>query len=82
MTAFLNSTSSPRARPLSATLQGERRHAQDRVRARVRACVCAHACSPSHRTLCSRLENVLIPPPLLGCKMRIQCLFADCHLRS
>lgn len=44
MTAFLNSTSSPQARPLSVTLQGELRHARSSVRARVRACV--HLCVP------------------------------------
>lgn len=88
MTAFLNSTSSPQARPLSVTLQGELRHARSRVRARVCACaracacVCALVCSPSHRTSCSCLENVLLLCPPLGCKMSIRCLFVDCHLRS
>lgn len=84
MTAFLNSTSSPQARPLSVTLQGELRHARGRVRARVCTCArvraCAHLCV--HRTSCSCLENVLLLCPPLGCKMSIRCLFVDCHLRS
>lgn len=84
MTAFLNSTSSPQARPLSVTLQGELRHARSRVRARVCTCACVRACAHLcvHRTSCSCLENVLLLCPPLGCKMSIRCLFVDCHLRS